>query len=65
MALLKTSEVARILRVSEQTVRKLIRQRKLNTIAVGRSIRIDSAALANFLKGETTDATLNNHSVSR
>lgn len=42
-------QVAEILMVSPQTVRKLIREKKLRTIRVGVQIRITQAELDRFL----------------
>lgn len=50
MGLLKTKEVASILRVSEGTVKNLIKKNKLKGIKVGSMYRIDDKDLEDFLK---------------
>ena len=52
--LLKVGEVARIFRVSRSTVVRLIREGKLPAVRVGRSYRIDSDDLRDFLETERT-----------
>jgi excisionase family DNA binding protein len=42
-------EVAKILRVSTQTVRKLIRQKKLKAFAVGSQLRIKKEELDKYM----------------
>jgi excisionase family DNA binding protein len=44
-------EVADILKVSQQTVRKLIREKKLRTVRVGVQIRIRQSEIDRFLSG--------------
>lgn len=51
MGLMRVREVASILRVSQPTVRKLVKENKIASIRIGGSIRIDSAELAQYLKG--------------
>ena len=58
MTLLKTPEVAQILRVSQPTVRRIIADGDLRSIKVGRSVRVDLADLTEYLKGN--DAEPNN-----
>jgi excisionase family DNA binding protein len=60
MALLTTKEVAALLRVNEDTVRRLIRQGKLPAYCVGRRKRIDLSLLRKTLEnGEFNHATFN------
>ena len=50
--LFTAAETAEILNVSLRTVRRLIAQKKLPTVRVGRSVRIRPAALAALIGGE-------------
>jgi excisionase family DNA binding protein len=50
MTLLKTSEVAKILRIAPQTVRKMIREGLLPSYTVGNLRRVDTAELSNYLR---------------
>jgi excisionase family DNA binding protein len=50
MTLLTTTEVAKILRVAPNTVRRFIKTGTLPAIAVGAQKRIDSESLIRFLK---------------
>jgi|SaaInlStandDraft_3_1057020.scaffolds.fasta_scaffold260955_2 excisionase family DNA binding protein len=52
MTLLKTAEVAKILRVSQPTARRIIADGEMRSIKVGRSIRVDLADLTTYLQGE-------------
>lgn len=49
-ALLKQSEAARILAVSERTLWQLTKQGKIECVRVGRSVRYSRAALAAFIE---------------
>ena len=51
MGLMRVREVASILRVSQPTVRKLVRMNQIASIRIGGSIRIDAAELARYLNG--------------
>lgn len=51
--ILTVEEVADILRVSPQTVRKLIREKKLRTVRVGVQIRIRQSELERFLSEQS------------
>lgn len=51
MGLMRVREVASILRVSQPTVRKLVKTNQIASIRIGGSIRIDAAELARYLKG--------------
>lgn len=51
--LLKATEVAELLRLSERTVRQLIAGGKLPSVRFGRSIRVLRGALLNDLPRET------------
>ncbi len=53
MGLLKIKEVGQIVRLSPQTVRKLIEDGQIPAKKIGRSLRVDSADLALWLKGIT------------
>jgi excisionase family DNA binding protein len=44
--LLTVKEVAQILRVSERTVRRLIVEKKLRVVRIGRSVRVGPNAVA-------------------
>lgn len=50
--LLTTNEVARILRCTTPTVRRLIKDGELKAISVGAHKRIDSAQLSRFLSND-------------
>lgn len=61
--LFKVEEVAKMLRVSDQTIRRLIQDNELTAIKVGRQARIDSAHLSQFLtktNGGRNNAIINN-----
>ena len=60
MSLLKPVEVARILRVSTPTVRRLIRAGDIPAYVVGSQKRIDLANLNSYLKGESKHASTDN-----
>lgn len=56
MALLKTKEVAQMLRVSEQTVHTLIKTNQIRSIKVGDRQRVDSADLQEFIRNNYSDS---------
>jgi len=51
---LKTSEVARHLNCTQDTIYNLIRAGQLRAIRVGRLVRIPESALADFIAGDAT-----------
>lgn len=51
VSLLKTDEVAALLRVSQDTVRQLVRARKLQAVRIGRVLRFHPNAI-DLLAGE-------------
>jgi excisionase family DNA binding protein len=51
--LLTVAEVAKILRTSERFPRRLIAERRIEFVRVGRHVRISEAALAEFLRSGT------------
>jgi excisionase family DNA binding protein len=53
------AEVAKILRTSERFPRRLIAERRIEFVRVGRHVRISEAALAEFIRsGTVTPMTL-------
>jgi excisionase family DNA binding protein len=57
--LLTVAEVAKILRTSERFPRRLIAERRIEFVRVGRHVRISEAALAEFIRsGTVTPMTL-------
>jgi len=63
MALLTTREVAKILRVTPPSVRKIIRSGNLRAVDVGGQKRIDTASLAEFLQRSTNMKAQNENAV--
>jgi excisionase family DNA binding protein len=64
--LLTTAEVAKILRTSERFPRRLIAERRIEFVRVGRHVRISETALAEFIQsGVVKPMTLRNHSQGR
>ncbi len=55
--LLTTQEVATLLRVSEVTVRRLIRARVLGVVRIGRSVRISPSQVATYLAENSENPT--------
>lgn len=55
MSLFKIREVARILKVTSQTVLQLVSDRKIGSITIGKRSRIDSSDLARFLTTHRKD----------
>ena len=51
-ALLSAAEVAEVLNVSIRTVRRLIKDKKLSVVHVGRAVRIRPEALETLIGGE-------------
>jgi excisionase family DNA binding protein len=49
--MLNTQEVCCVLRVTEQTVRSMIRDGRLNAIKVGRGWRVERDALKRYVEG--------------
>jgi excisionase family DNA binding protein len=47
--LLTSNEVADILRVSEPTVRRLIRERSIVVVRIRRTVRVESAEVARYI----------------
>lgn len=54
--LLTTLEVADLLRVSEVTVRRLVRERRIAVVRVGRSVRFEEGEVARYLDRQRVDA---------
>ena len=50
--LLKLSECARMLRVTEDTVRRLVAEKRLPALRVGRGLRFEPEAVLRALRGE-------------
>jgi excisionase family DNA binding protein len=48
--LLTVPEVAEMLKVSIRSIRRLIAHKELTVVLIGRSVRISSKSLANFIK---------------
>ena len=60
MSLMTTNDVAKVLRVSTPTVRRLIRNGALSAYRIGGVQRIDASQLVTLLKGGNTNATNDN-----
>lgn len=60
MTLLKVREVADLLRVTDQTVHNLIRDKKLKAFSVGGGKRINSTDFESFLRQNSNDAESSN-----
>ena len=56
MTLLKTNEVAKVLRVSLGTARQLVRNGAIKSILVGKRRRVDLGDLTNYLKANGQEA---------
>jgi len=65
MSLLTTNEVAKILRVTPQTVTKLIRTGVLPAIRVGIRHRVRRDHLLTFIEGDTHDSGYHNRPTSK
>lgn len=64
--LLTVAEAAKILRTSERFPRRLIAERRIEFVRVGRHVRISESALAEFIRsGTVTPLTLHNNSQGR
>ena len=50
MSLIKPSEFARLVRVSESTIRRYIRDGYIQVVRIGKTIRIDTTEAARLLK---------------
>jgi excisionase family DNA binding protein len=60
------AEVARILRTSERFPRRLIAERRIEFVRVGRHVRISESGLAEFIQsGVVKPMTLRNYSTKR
>ena len=57
MAFLKLNEVAAVLRISRQTVGKLVESGKIKAVQVGGQRRIDAADFQTYLRSNTSDTS--------
>jgi excisionase family DNA binding protein len=64
--LLTVAEVAKILRTSERFPRRLIAERRIEFIRIGRHVRISDSALAEFIRsGTVAPMTLRRNPIRR
>lgn len=50
MSLLRINEIAPLLRVSPDTVRRLVKSGKIKAMRIGRQMRVDSQELAAYMR---------------
>jgi excisionase family DNA binding protein len=54
--LLTVPEIAKLLHVTCACVRRMVRERRIDSIKVGRSVRFDASYIADYLKANTRHA---------